>query len=515
MRLAAKLVLLFLVGVLLIVGLFAYLTIEQDRRLAIAEHERHASELAATLQPSIEEAVRNARIDELEQLFLRSTRQLQHTRVRLVEYSWRENHSRKPSVPVDMIVTEREVMTVSMPDAAGGERLYTYLPLPGRNANSGQGRIEISSLATGSNDRIRRSLLSSLIALLGVATLSGIVITIGGIKMVGAPLNQLLEKVHRVGRGDFGHPVDLHSRDELGKLGTALNQMCDQLALQRDRLEKEATSRIATVEQLRHAERLNMVGRMAAGIAHEIGTPLNVVSGRAELIASGKLDADANRESALAIQSEAQRITKTIRELLDFARQSTPQRSTQNLNELIESTATLMHPLVKKHDALLSVNLPEEPILADVDTAQMQQVLTNLIVNAAQATASNGKISVSLYPTVPREPGDAGGAFCQIDVRDNGIGISAEDREHLFEPFFTTKDVGQGTGLGLSISHGIVSEHGGHIELESELGQGSCFSIFLPVISHPPSTARESNARESNTRESNEELNDKEPSRES
>ncbi len=153
---------------------------------------------------------------------------------------------------------------------------------------------------------------------------------------------------------------------------------------------------MAAVEQLRRAERLNMVGRMAAGIAHEIGTPLNVVTGRAELIASGQLSGDDSRASALAIQAEAQRITKIIRELLDFARQSTPQRTTQDLVELIKTTVNLMEPLVAKLDATIATSLPESELLANVDPGQIQQVLSNLIINAAQAAEQDGRVQIAI-----------------------------------------------------------------------------------------------------------------------
>jgi two-component system NtrC family sensor kinase len=483
MRLAAKLILLFLVGLSLIAGLFSYLTIQQDQRLAIIEHEQHAADIAASLKPSIEQAIGKPTATELARTFDQSTRSLRHVRVRWVEFSAGSDRSRLPSVPMEMIVTTREITTVSMPNASGQDFLYTYLPVESTDEKAKNARIEISAPDPGADDRLRRSLRSSLIALLGVTTLSGLVIFLGGIKMVGEPLNRLIDKVHRVGRGDFSQPVVLSSNDELGKLGTALNEMCGQLNAQRERIETEATSRLAAVEQLRRAERLNMVGRMAAGIAHEIGTPLNVVTGRAELIASGQLSDHESRSSALTIQAEAQRITKIIRELLDFARQSTPQRSTLDLVALIKSTVNLMEPLVAKHDATLEVSLPESSMLANVDPGQIQQVLTNLIINAAQAADRDGQVRIAISQVRTKPDGEDGkvGPYCKIEIRDNGKGLPDSERQHIFEPFFTTKDVGEGTGLGLSISHGIVQEHQGWIEVESELGVGSCFSILLPT----------------------------------
>lgn len=484
MRLAAKLVLLFLVGMLLIVALFSYLTIQLDHRLAISEHQRHAAELVDAVKQSIPSPEGTIPASDLRNQLGWSVMQIRESRIRLVDVT-NGDELYRPSVPAELIITNREITTVSRPDETGRNRFYTYIPLQDGSTNQGRTEsLEISSPDPGADDRFRRSLISSLIALLGVTTLSGLVIVVGGVKMVGKPLNALIEKVHRVGQGDFSKPVQVRSGDELGRLGKAINQMCEQLDHQRYKLKAETASRIEAVEQLRHAERLNMVGRMAAGIAHEIGTPLNVVSGRAELIASGMLSEDAIKESAKTIQSESQRITTIVRHLLDFARESTPKRSQQDLNQLISLTASLMEPLAAKHQTRLVLRLPDPPLHANIDPGQIQQVLTNLIVNAIQTIQDAGEVIVSLDQAdsqASSDPDTETNRFCRIAITDNGPGIAQQDLEHIFEPFFTTKDIGEGTGLGLSISHGIVQEHQGWIKVESEEEQGSTFSIYLPM----------------------------------
>ena len=493
MRLAAKLVLLYLVGLLLIVGLFSYLTVRQERRIAMAEHQRHAADIAAAIRSSVEEATRDdadaGRDGEntLERIVTRSTREIRHVRLRWVDLHAVDDGRNRPSVPVEMIVAKSEVTTIRTTDSSGQDTLYTYVPIEDgeRSADNDDGlRLEVSAPDKGASERFRQSVASSLIALLGVAALSGVVILVGGVLMVGQPLEELIAKVQRVGRGDFGDPVKPRSHDELGRLATALNDMCDQLSDQRSELDAATSARIATLEQLRHSDRLNAVGRMAAGIAHEIGTPLNVVSGRAELIADGQLSEDASRESALAIKTEAERIAKTIRGLLDFARQSSPHPQTQPLGDIIEVTANLMEPLAAKQGATIRIELPSEPLTGNVDAGQLQQVLTNLTINAIQSTSGDGRVTVALSNVLtrhPDHPAEAESPYRKIAISDNGSGIAREDLEHIFEPFFTTKDVGDGTGLGLSISHGIVHEHGGWIEVESEPGEGSCFSIYLPA----------------------------------
>src|SRR5208337_2658068 len=141
------------------------------------------------------------------------------------------------------------------------------------------------------------------------------------------PLDLLIAKARRIGGGDLTGPVHLRSRDELAELAENLNHMCAKLAESETRLRQETAARIMALEQLRHADRLKTVGRLASGIAHELGTPLNVVAGRAGLIGSGKLDSQQIVESAAAIKQEADKMTTIIRHLLDFARASTPRKS--------------------------------------------------------------------------------------------------------------------------------------------------------------------------------------------
>ena len=239
-------------------------------------------------------------------------------------------------------------------------------------------------------------------------------------------------------------------------------------------------------------------------MAHELGTPLNVVSGRAELISSGKLSDTEIADSAKAIKTETEKMTTTICQLLDFARRSTPHRVSVDLQQVVRQTLQLLCSIAEKQKVTLSSaedsrSSPEDcrssaegggssteddgRLTAMVDVGQIQQVLTNLILNAIQAMPEGGPVlvEVSRQRTQPPEgrEGKPGQYYC-ISVRDEGVGISAEDIEHLFEPFFTTKDLGEGTGLGLSISYGIVREHGGWIEAASEPGKGSCFSVYLP-----------------------------------
>jgi signal transduction histidine kinase len=245
----------------------------------------------------------------------------------------------------------------------------------------------------------------------------------------------------------------------------------------------ETAERLAAMEQLRHADRLRTVGRLAAGLAHELGTPLNVVSGRAGLIASGKLEPDEILHSAATIKTEADRITEIVRQLLDFARRRQPKRVALDLRIIARRTVELLQPLAAKRDIVVRLIDDEDPVSACIDQDQIQQVLTNLVMNAIQAVDSGGEVRLRLGSELRPDNGFADtepSDYARIAVEDQGMGISEEQLEHIFEPFYTTKDVGEGTGLGLSIAHGIVQEHQGWIDVSSSPGMGTCFTVYLP-----------------------------------
>jgi signal transduction histidine kinase len=188
-------------------------------------------------------------------------------------------------------------------------------------------------------------------------------------------------------------------------------------------------------------------------------------------------------ENANIIRTQAERMTKIIRQLLDFARQRTHETVLLDLRDIVGEAVEMLSSFAKKHGTLLASVQSDESFWTKADRGQIQQVLTNLIVNAVQATGSGGEVTIACRRTITQPPegveGHDGEYLC-IDVRDEGEGVSEENVGHLFDPFFTTKDVGEGTGLGLSIAYGIIREHGGWIDVKSERGRGSCFSVYLP-----------------------------------
>jgi signal transduction histidine kinase len=228
-------------------------------------------------------------------------------------------------------------------------------------------------------------------------------------------------------------------------------------------------------QQLRHAETLAVAGKLATGIAHEIGTPLNIISGRAEFLLHTLSQADKRREELTIIIAQIDRISVIIRSLLDIVRPAKPDIQPAALHGAVERLLPLLRHAVRRHGVVLDAPVPGDlpPIL--VDPNQLQQVLINLIMNAVQAAEPGGRVRL----TAARSD-EGGRPGVAISVRDTGGGIPPEILPRIFEPFFTTKPAGQGTGLGLAICRDIIKEHGGEIRVDSQLGQGTTVTVWLP-----------------------------------
>jgi two-component system, NtrC family, sensor kinase len=348
-----------------------------------------------------------------------------------------------------------------------------------------QAAVEVRESLISRDAYVRTSVLTTVFTTLALIAIVSVLTLWLGVSLVGRPVHELVEQARRVGRGDLSHRLTLKRRDELGELAEEVNAMCDQLSAANSRVASETAARIAALQQLRHADRLMTVGKLASGIAHELGTPLNVVSGRAKMIAKTQVTGDAALENARIIGEQAERMTGIIRQLLDFARARGPKKSAIDLSSIASQTAALLAPLASKRAIAIDLDMPEDLPRVEVDPSQIQQVMTNLVVNALQACDRPGAVRLELARSRERTPPDKGGEECdvvRITVLDQGAGIAPDVLDHVFEPFYTTKDVGEGTGLGLSVAYGIVHEHGGWIEAESKVGEGSRFSVYLPVV---------------------------------
>jgi signal transduction histidine kinase len=327
------------------------------------------------------------------------------------------------------------------------------------------------------------SMARTAVVTLAMMALCGVLTFVIGFWWMDRPIRALCDGARRIGGGDLSGEVRLPGNNEFSLLADEINTMCRSLAQAREKVAAETEQRIAALEQLRQADRLATVGRLAAGVAHELGTPLNVVWEIGRMIARGEISGAELVDNAEAIATQSERMTRIIRQLLDFAQPRVAVKAPTDLVVLARQTLHFLGSVAQKRGVHVEMVASEAEAVVQGDAAQLQQVLTNLVVNAIQATPAGGRIEIDLARQEAKAPDDADGiarVWRRIDVRDTGGGISEKHRQRLFEPFFTTKDVGEGTGLGLSVSLGIVREHGGWISVASTPGVGSCFSVFLP-----------------------------------
>jgi len=255
----------------------------------------------------------------------------------------------------------------------------------------------------------------------------------------------------------------------------------------REYADKDARERRLTVEQLRQTERLGVVGMLAAGLAHELGTPLNVILGYAELLSSDRATTQMRETATATIIAQTEKMTTIVRGLLDFSRQGAGARTPINLRALARDATALMRPTARQKNVEI-VEVGGQDVFALGNQTELEQVLVNLIMNGIHAMPGGGTLRVGAYEE--RGGPEVSGSmpppsFVCLEVEDHGVGIPAENLHRIFDPFFTTKDVGEGTGLGLSVSYGIVSEHRGRIHVASTVGSGSRFSVYLPVAKVP------------------------------
>jgi two-component system NtrC family sensor kinase len=352
------------------------------------------------------------------------------------------------------------------------------------------GTLEVSEARSEERAYVRATVVQTVAATVALSLIaSGIVVGLT-LYFVGRPVRLLRDKMRRIGGGDLTGPLALRQRDEMGELSRDIDVMCDRLWEARLQIERETDGRLQAIEQLRHADRLATVGTLASGIAHELGTPLSVVLARARMLEDAQSTMEETVESARIIAGQVERMSAIIRQLLDFARRrsrgedlGTLEREPVSLGELVTRTLSLVTPLAQRRQVQLAFTCAED-LVVTVDQGGVQQVVLNLVMNALQAMGHPGGVQLTLAREQAHAPASVDGAaleYARLTVQDEGVGIDPEILPRVFEPFFTTKKVGEGTGLGLSVSYGIIREHGGWIDVQSRPGSGSRFSVYLPM----------------------------------
>ncbi len=485
MKLTLKIILLFLVVSCGLVGFSGYLSVHREIDFFEKEMTAHHGRLVTAVEPMLRDAWRAAGRGGMLQLVGGIEGDEQQVRIRWVWLDETVDEATRPVVSQQTLAgfPVGHLKSVRVREASRSGLYCSYYPV--ELGDGRLGALEMSeSLAR--RDQYTRDTVTRTIFLMGaLIAAASLLVAVVGIRLIGQPLQALMHKTQQVANGNLRTPVIIGGSDELAQLAMALNQMCEKLDASQQAVQRETAQRIEAMEQLRHGDRLKTVGRLASGVAHELGTPLNVVSGRAGLIAGGNLGGQDIITSAKAIQAEASRMTGIVQQLLNFARRSTPKQLPCDLNSLIDVTISLMEPIIKTKNAQVSFTekLPHG-IKVSIDAAQIQQVFSNLLMNALLSKASGVIVQLAAHrcdADASESSRSHGVRYVRITVTDNGDGITEVDLPHVFEPFFTTRDIGQGTGLGLSIAHGIVAEHGGWMTVQSVRGQGTTFAVVLPL----------------------------------
>jgi len=325
-------------------------------------------------------------------------------------------------------------------------------------------------------DRLHASPISTLAFVVAVGTLAWSIAH----QTLFKPMRRLEAMAGAIAQGDFTGISALPRHDAIGRLALAVDTMGYQLQA----AQAASDANVALLEQLRHSDRITTLGRLASSVAHELGNPLNVIELRAQLISAGDVPTlEYAQQNARVILEQARRMTRIIDEILAFARMQPAKIERIELTSIVRTAISLTKHTADKQRVKVSLTAPMAKIENDGDADKLLQVIVNLMVNGIQAMPQGGTLSLAIGDARNAAIDDPSGQardYARIDVVDQGTGIEASNVSKVFDPFFSTKHERGGTGLGLSVAQGIAREHEGWISVESELGKGSSFTVFLP-----------------------------------
>ena len=357
------------------------------------------------------------------------------------------------------------------------------------------GVLDIVSPLSQIDQAIRDTTVRTVGLALGFVILAALLVSVLVQRIVYRPLEDLKVGSERLAEGDLEHPIPVRSDDELGQLAGSFNSMMRRLRESRAELQDWGRTLEQKVEDATHelqiaqaeaarGEKLASVGLLAAGIAHELNNPLTGVLTFSHLVRKQLPDDSPQAEDLDLVIQETKRCATIIRRLLDFAREKAPEKKYSDINLMIEETTHLIAQSAQVADIDIILQLDETLPTVWVDEDLLKQVIMNMLVNAQHAIDGGGRITVRTSVWQESPDGGEGGdskPMAMISIADSGCGISEENLQRIFDPFFTTKGVGKGTGLGLSVSHGTIKAHGGSVEVESTVGEGTEFRIYVPL----------------------------------
>ena len=495
-RISLQVILAVVAASSLIFGLSSYLILKGQRRALIAQVDHQAHLVSETIKSSTRYAMLLNRREDVHQIIDTIGRQAEIHQVRIFNKDGQVIYSPDKSLLGDFVDKQTEACyachaadqpleRLSRPQrtrifahAGGDRRLGIINPIynePSCWQASCHAHVESQSvlgildvtLPLGEVDRQLAVNGRRAASLSGAAILAIVVILwLFFHRRVVKPVGQLLRATNMVAAGDLEHQLPVRRNDELGLLQRSFNDMTRRLA--------------AAQRQIYQSDKLASIGRLAAGVAHEINNPLTGVLVHSSFLHKRAAAGSSEQKDLETIVHETKRCREIVKGLLDFARQAPMRKASVELNTVVERALRIVDNQLKVKDVEVIRALADELPATWADANQLTQVLINLLVNAADAIGPEGG---EIYVTTDRRD-DETGEVIEVKVADNGCGIAEQGLGQIFEPFFTTKER-QGTGLGLAVVWGIVQEHGGSIEVDSAVGRGTTFTVRLPVVATP------------------------------
>jgi two-component system NtrC family sensor kinase len=315
---------------------------------------------------------------------------------------------------------------------------------------------------------IRQGAVLTFLGITIAAALVALIVSYFMAQRILIPIFKLVNASKAVASGDLDATVEVNTNDELEYLADSFNAMALALKKRDTQLKEFATQKIM------ESEKLALIGQLAANVAHELNNPLQGIVTYSHLILENTDNDDPAKTSVEKIVGQAIRCRDIIRGLLDFSRQRKPDKILSNLNSVMDQCLSFVEDQALFHNIKITKSFQEDLPMIVIDPSQIERVIMNMIINAAEAMDKGGELILSTRL-------DLNSDFIELEFKDTGQGISEKDLEKIFDPFFTTKDVGHGTGLGLAISYGIVKSHFGTITVESKVGEGTTFLVRLPL----------------------------------
>lgn len=486
MKVAARITAATAVVVLLASVLYAFVDLRARRAERRAALEREGRAVATALRYDIE-ALPSAFRAPSEATMRELSRAAAGWKVSVLPYNPRQSAPPEGATSAQLRRLNAMVMVPKPGSDLEAGQLYYDLPIRSASERGGEpdivGMLEVARSADAidptSDDAWRLATLLGLV----VATTT-LMVGVFAMRLVTRPITKLLGGIDDVAKGDLTHVILSERDDEIGALATRFNEMTYSLRESRAETQRQNEDKLALEQRLGQTEKLATLGQLAAEIAHEVGTPLNVIAGRARSIQRKSRDPEAIEKNAGIIAEQTARITRIIQRLLDFTRRKVGSAAAAdvNLNDIAASTIELLAGQFASARVRVRLERTGQAARVAGDSDRLQQVLINLLLNAVQAMPEGGALVVETSTVRRSRPGLEGAEqdFVTIAVADTGIGIPAEIRDKIFDPFYTTREGRGGTGLGLAVVSGIVKEHDGWIDVEDGRPAGTVFRVYLP-----------------------------------